>query len=331
MRDDAREALESYRQLENVQERPKDDASRLEVQPKLVSNFYDLVTKFYEFAWGTKFHFSPRRPGESFRDSQLRHEHGLCKILDLQPGMKVGDIGCGVGGPLVTIAEVTGANITGVNFNALQIRRAERNLARAGLAKSCDLLQADYMNVPLNDGTFDAIYAIESAPHAPNRLMFYEEMFRLLKTGGQIATIEWCFLDDFDSKDEHHAEIRSRIQRGNAAPHLPTTVECVEDVQGAGFEIIQAVDQTVADGDPTTPWYLALQSRDFGLSSWARTPVGRAFVTGFLRAAQAVKLVPYGTADTAEFLHDTADALVESGILQIFTPNYLIHARKPAK
>ena len=29
--------------------------------------YYDLVTDFYEYGWGSSFHFAPRVPGESFR------------------------------------------------------------------------------------------------------------------------------------------------------------------------------------------------------------------------------------------------------------------------
>ena len=37
----------------------------------MICNFYDLVTNFYEFAWGQSFHFAPRNKGESFKDSVL--------------------------------------------------------------------------------------------------------------------------------------------------------------------------------------------------------------------------------------------------------------------
>ncbi|MYF23557.1 MAG: hypothetical protein F4209_12575 [Chloroflexi bacterium] len=39
---------------------------------------------------------------------------------------------------------------------------------------------------------------------------------------------------------------------------------------------------------------------------------------------------PSGTSETASFLNVAADALVEGGELEIFTPSFLVHARKPA-
>ena len=74
--------------------------------------------------------------------------------------MEVAGIGSGVGGPLVDIAQATGASITGINFNAHQIRRGEAHLQRAGPGGSCGFLYADFMNVPLNDGAFDVLVRV---------------------------------------------------------------------------------------------------------------------------------------------------------------------------
>ena len=41
---------------------------------KMVNDYYDLVTDFYEYGWGQSFHFAPRHKGESFEASLVRHE-----------------------------------------------------------------------------------------------------------------------------------------------------------------------------------------------------------------------------------------------------------------
>src|SRR5262249_37227920 len=63
----------------------------------MVNNYYDLVTDFYEFGWGQSFHFAPRHRHEAFEASLARHEFYLAHMLSLRPGMKVLDVGCGVG------------------------------------------------------------------------------------------------------------------------------------------------------------------------------------------------------------------------------------------
>ena len=97
-RSELRSALTDFGRLRDVRKLSKDDAHRIGEQPRLVSRFYDVVTRFYEFGWGTTFRFSPRRPGESLRRSQQRHDEAIGELLRLKPGMHVADIGCGVGG-----------------------------------------------------------------------------------------------------------------------------------------------------------------------------------------------------------------------------------------
>lgn len=322
-------ALTDFHRLGALGKLPQNDPHRIGQQPRLVSRFYDAVTSFYAFAWGATFHFSPRRPGETLGASQRRHDEEIGELLRLRPEMAVADIGCGIGGPLVNIARATGASITGINFNADQIRRGEDRVRRAGLSASGTFLYADYMDVPLEDGTFDALYSFEALCHAPNRRQAFAELHRLLKPGAEAAVVDWCLTDAFDVGDPHHNEIRARIESTNATPELPTTDEYVEIVRNAGFELIRAVDQQAEAGNPETPWYMALQGRDLSLSSFARIPAGRALTASVTRMLERLRLLPDGMSETARFLNVAADALVEAGQLGIFTPSFLIHARKP--
>ena len=223
----------------------------------------------------------------------------------------------------------TGASITGINFNAHQIQRCEDRVRRTGLDGSCAFLYADYMNVPLDEGTFDALYSFEAVCHAPNRALAFREQYRLLKPGAEAAIVDWCLTDAFDSANREHMDIRTRIERHNATPELLTAGEYVEAVQSAGFEVIEAVDQQVEYGHPATPWYMALQGRDLSLSSLARIPAGRALTAGVTGVLERLRMAPAGTSEAARFLNVAADALVEAGELGIFTPSFLVHARKP--
>jgi len=90
----------------------------------LVKNYYSLTTDGYEFAWGKSFHCANRFRGETFEESMQRHESYLALRMQLKPGDKVLDIGCGVGGPLRRIAYLTEAHITGITISEYQVQRA---------------------------------------------------------------------------------------------------------------------------------------------------------------------------------------------------------------
>lgn len=66
--------------------------------------------------------------------------------MSLRPGMRVLDVGCGVGGPAREIVKFTGvAHITGLNLNEYQVARANNYAQREGLGDRLDFVQGDFM------------------------------------------------------------------------------------------------------------------------------------------------------------------------------------------
>jgi sterol 24-C-methyltransferase len=108
-------------------------------------SYYNLGTDLYEYGWGQSFHFCRFSIGEPFYQAIARHEHYLAHCIGIKEGMKVLDVGCGVGGPAREIAKFTGAHITGLNNNDYQIERATRYAAKEGLSKQLDYVKGDFM------------------------------------------------------------------------------------------------------------------------------------------------------------------------------------------
>ena len=322
-----KEALEDFLELRKLAGSPDSDR-HLHGQPQMVSRFYDVVTKFYEYGWGQSFHFAPRRTGEGLRTAQRRLQADVAALLGLGPGTRVADIGCGVGGPLINIARATGASLTGLNYNEYQLARGRRAAHRAGLQETCTFLLANYLEVPLDDGCFDAAYSFEAICHSPGKDLCLREIRRLLRPGGQIALTEWCLTDLFDENNPTHRDIRDRIEFANATPNLPTTSQFDAAVQAAGFDVVSSRDQAL-ESDPDFPWYRALQGRDVSLASLARVPVGRWFTAKVSTLLEWLRVAPVGTGQASRILNTAADALVEAGEAGIFTPSFLVHARKP--
>eukprot|EP00444_Apocalathium_aciculiferum_P038479 CAMPEP_0183485620 /NCGR_PEP_ID=MMETSP0370-20130417/179519_1 /TAXON_ID=268820 /ORGANISM="Peridinium aciculiferum, Strain PAER-2" /LENGTH=411 /DNA_ID=CAMNT_0025678925 /DNA_START=74 /DNA_END=1307 /DNA_ORIENTATION=- len=319
----------------------------------LVDSYYDLATEFYEWGWGTSFHFADRRKGETFQQSILRHEYFLAGRLGTKKGATLLDCGCGIGGPARNIARFTGANIKAVTINQFQVNRGNtlsireglrdqveliqgdfmklpfednsfdavyaiesiatlptaleyflagrlgtkkgatlldcgcgiggpaRNIARftganikavtinqfqvnrgntlsirEGLRDQVELIQADFMKLPFEDNSFDAVYAIESTCHAPDRTGVYSEILRVLKPGGIFACYEWCLTDKYDGKNEHHRRIKKDIEVGDGLPDLVHTSVCTKALGDVGFDVLEARD-AMQDGhlEGGEAWY----------------------------------------------------------------------------
>ncbi|MEV7046518.1 methyltransferase domain-containing protein [Amycolatopsis sp. NPDC051061] len=110
--------------------------------------------------------------------------------LGVGPGARVLDLGCGVGGPALRAVERTGAHLTGVSISAGQVAHANRLVADAGLAGLAEFRHGNAMALPFDDESFDAVMAIESLIHMPDREQVLSEVRRVLKPGGRLVLTE---------------------------------------------------------------------------------------------------------------------------------------------
>ena len=307
-----------------------DDASpkqRKEHYRSLANDYYTLLTDFGEFGWGRSFHFAPRRRGESFKASLLRHETYLADRLSLKPGMQVLDVGCGIGGPMRNLARYSGASFVGINTNAYQLERARVHTRE--VQSLCSFIHADFMEIPVEDNLYDAAFAIESTCHAADKTAAFREIFRVLRPGALFTGYEACLTEAFDSRNAEHLRIKNDVMTRNGLPDIAFPSEVCTALREAGFEFLEARD-VAPESHPKTPWYRALQGRDFSLTSIPRTPVGRAITNLALRAAERLRMVPEGTTAVSTLLNRGADALVDGGESGVFTPMFFFLARKPS-
>ncbi|MYF00656.1 MAG: methyltransferase domain-containing protein [Gammaproteobacteria bacterium] len=319
-------ALDEFREMQSgYSEKAQHD--KVDIQPRIVRRFYEAVTRFYEFGWGTSFHFVPRTRGEKLAAAQRRQQEEIVRLLNLEAGMVAGDVGCGIGGPMMSIARMSGASIVGINISDHQIRRGNTLVKNAGLEDRCEFLHANFLDLPCADDHFDVVYSIEAVCHSPDRLQAFREIFRTLKPGGKFVIFDWVLTDLYEDANARHQDVRKRFEYGNATPNLFTAQEQIECIRSAGFEILYAADHALTS-DPETPWYMSLEGRDFSFSSLARIPAGRFFTANFTKLLELLRIAPQGTSETANLLNMAADALVEAGQLGIFTPCFLVHARK---
>jgi len=310
----------------------KSTGDRNEDYASLVNDYYDLATEFYEWGWGTSFHFADRRKGESFQQSILRHEYYLAGRLGVNKGSLLLDCGCGIGGPARNMAKFTEANIKAITINQFQVDRGNAICKREGLDDKVQLIQGDFMKLPFPDNHFDGVYAIESTCHAPDRSKVYSEILRVLKPGGIFACYEWCLTDDYDENNEHHRKIKLDIMLGDGLPDLVHTSVCTAALGEAGFELIETRDMAKGGaGEGGEPWHMPLMP-SWNPTKWPRfqfNPVMYRLMPIILRFFEAVRLVPAGTVDTQVMLQAGGIGCAQGGETGTFTPAWLMVGRKP--
>ncbi|TQS32532.1 hypothetical protein Golomagni_07145 [Golovinomyces magnicellulatus] len=316
-------------------ETAEERAARTAEYATLTRHYYNLATDLYEYGWGQSFHFCRFSVGEPFYQAIARHEHYLAHSIGIQEGMKVLDVGCGVGGPAREIAKFTGAHITGLNNNDYQIDRATAYAQKEGLAKQLDFVKGDFMQMSFEDNSFDAVYAIEATCHAPNFEGIYGQIQKVLKPGGIFGVYEWCMTDAWDASNPEHKRIAHGIEVGDGIPEMRSIKAARDALKTVGFQIEHEED--LADRGDKIPWYypIAGSLRDcqtvWDYFTVARmTKIGRATTQTAVKVLETLRLVPQGTHSVGESLVTAADALVDGGRTKLFTPMMLFVCRKPA-
>ena len=184
------------------------------------------------------------------------------------------------------------------------------------------------------DNTFDQVYAIEATVHAPSLEGIYSQIYRVLKPGGTFGVYEWLMTDKYDDSIPHHRDVRLGIEQGDGISNMEKIEVALAAIKAAGFEL--ELHEDLADRPDRRPWYWPL-SGDFRMmdSIWEfptilrLTRFGRSAVHRFVGALETSKLIPSGTQKTADSLALASDSLVAGGREKLFTPMYLMVARKP--
>ena len=311
----AEKVQDKYKQYWSFFRRPK-EIETTENVPDFVDTFYNLVTDIYEWGWGQSFHFSPAVPGKSHREATRLHEEMAVDLIDVKPGDRILDVGCGVGGPMRAIAAHSRANVVGITINEYQVNRARLHNRKAGLDSLCEVVCGNFLQMPFPDNSFDGAYSIEATCHAPKLEEVYGEIFRVLKPGSLYVSYEWVTTDKFEAEDPEHKEIIQGIERGDALPGLRSYSDIATAAREVGFEVVKEKDLAKP---PSMPWWTRLK---MGRIAYWRNHI-------LIMIFAALGIAPKGTVDVHEMLFKTADYLTRGGETGIFTPMRMILCRKP--
>jgi len=161
----------------------------------------------------------------------------LGELAGLQPGQRVLDAGCGVGGPAVLYAEHFGVEVDGVTLSQKQVDHARGVAEREGVADRVRFHKGDFHDLTevFEPGTFDVVVFLEAFCHTDHPGVVLESVHRVLKPGGHV------FIKDLfrarGATPEEEADIAVAVR--NTEHHCHLKVRPADEVrtalQKAGF------------------------------------------------------------------------------------------------
>lgn len=214
-------------------------------------NFDAIIAYYDETRWDYSQLWFKRNRREihfGYYDEHAKNHHDalanlnrvMADLVDIGPQDRVLDAGCGQGGSAAWLAEQRGSRVVGITPVASQVRLAQAFLQKRGVSDQVGIELGDYTATTFPDASFDVVWACESLCHAPDKLLFYHEAFRILRPGGRLVIAEYIRASDQPTALQR---LRDWLN-GWAIPALDSRAEHLYHARCAGFDAIALQDVT---------------------------------------------------------------------------------------
>jgi ubiquinone/menaquinone biosynthesis C-methylase UbiE len=135
--------------------------------------------------------------------TEISHADVIIKLLDIQPGMKVLDAGCGPGRLTIPLAQTVGiqGEVTAVDIQADMLNRV-RKKALAGNLDNIRCLQMELGKNILEPCQFDRALLVTVLGEIPRQAAALTEIYNTLKPGGILSVTEIIFDPHFQNRNK---------------------------------------------------------------------------------------------------------------------------------
>lgn len=196
--------------------------------------------------WDAPGSVGPTRARAGFAQAQARLSECLIERLDMAPGHRVLDVGCGFGGTLRALRRRhPDAAVFGLNIDPRQLAVGLRRDGRTGNAA---WVAGDACRLPFAAVAFDRVLCVEAAFHFPSRRAFLAEAHRVLRDGGVLVMSDILLLRP-PLPPERIAVLEQRLDAGFGPwPDKWATLDDItRDAEETGFSL-RSTDATAHTG-----------------------------------------------------------------------------------
>jgi tocopherol O-methyltransferase len=209
-----------------------------------VRDHYDRLSSLYQTFWGDHIHHGVWEEGSGIGPAAAQEAlvAELARSATIPLGARVLDVGCGLGGSALWLAEQLECRVTGITLSPVQRDMAAARAAARGRHDRVRFLVQDANNLDPLSEAFDAVWCIECSEHLHDKRRFVVTAFSALKPGGRLALCAWLAGDDPTRPD--YERVLGGVRRGMLCPSLGTMSDYLGWMRDAGFTDVSARDLT---------------------------------------------------------------------------------------
>lgn len=170
---------------------------------------------------------------DEFHVGGLEATQALAKHMELRGGLRLLDVGSGIGGPARYFAAEHGCRVTGIDLTEELVRVAGSLNRRTKLDGLVEFRQGSALELPFDAKTFDGAYMIHVGMNVADKGGIFREVRRVLKPGG-LFTI-------FDILRAAEGAIKYPVPwaLSEETSFVGNVKEYRDALQNAGFQIVQ--------------------------------------------------------------------------------------------
>jgi len=149
---------------------------------------YDRVTDAWTLLLGDELHYGVfHAPDEQLALATARLTELMVEAGQIQPGLRVLDVGCGTGAPACHLAATIGARVVGITTSEVGVRAASSRAQAESLTELVSFEERDGTDNGFEDGSFDRVWVLESSHLMRERERLVHECARVLRPGGRLV------------------------------------------------------------------------------------------------------------------------------------------------
>jgi len=228
----------------DIMETIRTDQPLMQDRPKItreIADFWNKTSLAWQTVWGPHIHHGYFEDhGEKPVEAQEKLIEKLLALIEISPGDRILDAGCGMGGSSLYLAKKFGATVTGITLSQTQVEMAQLLADKEKIQNVSFKVEDALTMASFSDRSFDLVWSLESCEQFFDKQLFIYQAYRVLKPGGRLMLATWCSGSDEYSGSE--AKQYRKLCTSLQLPYMPT-IDCyAKFLQQQGFIVEQKLD-----------------------------------------------------------------------------------------